>query len=56
MTAGRRRLGGFFTAFAVCLLAVTVGAARADATTYYQATPGVWWTGEVWGLHLAPNG
>jgi hypothetical protein len=42
MKAGRRRrLGGVGMAFAVCMVAVTVGAAKADATTYYQATPAV---------------
>jgi probable HAF family extracellular repeat protein len=46
---------GVLIALAGCVAVLAVGAANADATTYYQATPvdtGV----DVWGLYLNPNG
>jgi hypothetical protein len=56
MNAGRRRLGIGAAALLVCVLAVTVGAARAQTTAYYQATPEVGGIADMWNLSMNPNG
>jgi len=56
MNAGRRRLGIGVAALLACALAVTVGAANARATTYYQAAPAVGGLPDLWNLAMNPNG
>jgi len=56
MSVGRRRLGAAFGALLICVLAATVGAANAQATTYYQATPVVGGLPDLWYLSMNPNG
>jgi len=56
MSVGRRRLGAAFGALLICVLAATVGAANAQATTYYQATPVVGGLPDLWDLYMNPSG
>ena len=56
MSVGRRRLGAGFAALLVCVLAATVGAANAQATTYSQATSVVGGLPDLWDLYMNPSG